>query len=247
MSISKNVFGLALGALLVTGAETSLAASAPATGSNTTEEEVLFKIHDISPVKNSDGEVIACDFNATFYNRSPYEVSDAVVSLTWNDQSLENIIKSEKSEDAKKRNISSGRAYSETERKTAKTVNAEVELSNLSSYKQVTVNARVNTDRCFMLLQNVDFSIKNCSAKGGMAENKNNARRQNRNNPCARMFKFVAPQDAQYYLDFKEISLDEEKAIEDSQKQDQKNQTNSIYSKTVDTLDSVKSIISDIK
>ena len=95
MSISKNVFGLALGALLVTGAETSLAASAPATGSNTTEEEVLFKIHDISPVKNSDGEVIACDFNATFYNRSPYEVSDAVVSLTWNDQSLENIIKSE--------------------------------------------------------------------------------------------------------------------------------------------------------
>ena len=61
------------------------------------------------------------------------------------------------------------------------------------------------------------------------------------------MFKYVSPEDAQYYLDFKEITPDEEKAREDAKKQESKDEAESIYAKTVETLGAAGSIISGIK
>ena len=248
MSISKNVFGLALGTMLLTGAETSLAATpaAPVTDENATEE-VLFKIHDITPIKNSDGEVIACDFNTTFYNRSPYEVTDASLDFTWSDEALENIINEEKVSDANKKNRNVNRAYSETERRTSKNVSTVVELSGLKSYNQVTVSSRVNTDRCFLLVGNIDFTVKSCSASGGNSSSKNSARRASRESPCAKMFKFVAPSDAQYHLAFKEISLDEEKKREEAKKMERQEEISDTYAKTVDALNVASGILGGIK
>lgn len=245
MSISKNVFGLALGTMLLTGVQTVWAASSAVAADENTTEEVLFKIHDISPVKNREGEVVACDFRATFYNRSPYDIASANIDFVWKDKSLENVIEDEKKENAQKNNRNVNRAYSETERRTSTDVSTYMEIQNLKSYKQITLDGRVNTDRCFMLLQQVDFSVKNCSAKGESSA-RSSARRSN-NNPCGRIFKFVSPEDAQYYMDFKEITLDEEKSKEEAQKQEKKTQTDGVYSNTVDTLNSASAIISGIK
>lgn len=248
MSISKNVFGLALGTMLITGAQTVWAAApAAAPSSEDATEEVLFKIHDISPVKNREGEVIACDYHATFYNRSPYEINEASLGFEWKDKSLENVINDEKNDDAQKKNRNMNRAYSETERRTSKNVTTDIELSGLKPYRQTTISGRVNSDRCFLLLQEVEFSVRSCSAKGGAAESRNSARRAGRDNPCSRMFKFVSPEDAQYYLNFKEITIDEEKSREEAQKKEKREQTNDVYSKTVDTLNSASSIIGGIK
>lgn len=247
MSISKNVFGLALGTILLAGAQTVCPVSVAMAASDDATEEVLFKIHDISPVKNRDGEVVACDFHTTFYNRSPNEINEAVVNLVWKDTSLENVINEEKNEDAQKRNRNANRAYSETERRTSTEVSTQVEISGLKSYKQVTLDNRINTDRCFMLLQQVDFSVKSCSAKGVTAAGRSNARRNNAISPCARMFKFVSPESEQYYLDFKEITLDEEKSKDEAQKREKMSQTDSVYAKTIEALNSANNALSVIK
>lgn len=41
-----------------------------------------------------------------------------------------------------------------------------IEVPAIKPYKQVTVNNRINTDRCFLLIEKVDFSVKSCSAEG---------------------------------------------------------------------------------
>lgn len=47
--------------------------------------------------------MIACDFNTTFYNRSGYNLKEAMLDFTWKDTSLEDVIKQEKEEDAENR------------------------------------------------------------------------------------------------------------------------------------------------
>ena len=52
-------------------------------------EAILFKVHDISPVKGGiDGEVTSCEFYVTFYNRSKKDIANAQVDLSWMDDSL---------------------------------------------------------------------------------------------------------------------------------------------------------------
>ena len=128
MTISKKVLGLALGAVLVSNVSVANAApqKAPAAPAGDRQEELLFKIHDVKPVKNREGDVIACDFYATFYNRSPYELKSAVVEYKWHDKSIDSIITAEKEADAEKKGRNVNRSYSETERLTEKYVSATV-------------------------------------------------------------------------------------------------------------------------
>ena len=47
---------------------------------------ILFKIHDIKPIENSDGVVTSCQYTATFYNRSPFNLRQAKMNLEWTDK-----------------------------------------------------------------------------------------------------------------------------------------------------------------
>ncbi len=246
MSISKKVFSLALGAVLTANIGSAAAQQAVSAADEDKTEELLFKIHDITPVQNREGEVIACDFNTTFYNRSAYNLKEAMLDFTWKDASLESVINAEKDEDAEKKNRNRNRAYSETERRTSKDVNTMIEVPALKPYKQVTVNNRINTDRCFLLIEKVDFEVKSCTAEG-LASGGRSARRASQESPCGRLFKYVSPEDAQYYLDFKEITPDELNSREEAKKQESKNEAAGVYSKTIDAMNSAGSIIGGIK
>ena len=48
-------------------------------------DAILFKIHDVVPVKNADGNVVSCDVGATFYNRTEKEINNASLNLIWAD------------------------------------------------------------------------------------------------------------------------------------------------------------------
>lgn len=253
MSISKNVFGLALGTLLIAGicpawAQRNSAPAVPAAAADDDEpSEILFKIHSIEPVKNSDGEVIACDFDTTLYNRSTYELEEASLEFVWKDQSIEEVIAEEKKEDERNKERRRGRAYSETERRTSDEVSVTIDVPEIKPYRQITVNNRVNTDRCFLLIENVDYTVNNCSAQGLARGGRSTRGRGNSGAPCAKLFKFVSPEDEQYYLEFKEITPDEEKAEAEAAKQATQKQTEDIYTKAVNALNSAGSIISGIK
>lgn len=240
MSISKKVFGLALGLMIATTISTANAQS-----NDVKEDALLFKIHDITPVKNDDGEVTACDFNTTFYNRSSYTLRTAEVDLGWKDSTINKVVEDEKKESARNRR---GRAISETERTTPIDLNTVLEVNSLRPHKQITINSRINTDRCFLLLEDVDFKIKSCNVEG--LQDRRGARRTGgglASDGCTRLFKFVSAGDPQYYLEFKEITLSEQDAQLAAQKKEQQSEINNMYTKALGELDAAGAIVTNIK
>jgi aconitase B len=96
--LSVVALGLTLG---VSGAN-----AAPA-GAKESVGEIIFKIHDIVPEKNSDGKVMYCNIGATFFNRTQKDVSNLAISLNWNDDVIGEIMDIEEREEReRKRNKS---------------------------------------------------------------------------------------------------------------------------------------------
>ena len=239
MKISKTVFTLAA----VIMASAGISAANAAENGEIKNSAVLFKIHDIVPVKNSEGETIGCDYSATFFNRSNLIIRNTNLDFSWKDTAIEGVIDQEKKEDAAK-NEHRGRARSVTERNTDKVVTASLDVPTLKPTKQVTVKSRVNTDRCFLLLDEVKTVVRSCDSENAQGASENKGRGEGN---CSRMFTFVSSDDPQYYREFKVISLDEEKSEAEAKKAKQVSETEEMYKKAVNSLDSAASIISGIK
>lgn len=239
MYISKMFFCMstALVALATVG---SVSASEADTSA---KPAILFKIHDIVPVKNDEGEVISCDYTATFYNRSSVNVSGAVVDFVWHDQAIADVVEQEKQEDAKENNRNVNRARSVTERTTEKDVSTTIEVPAISPSGQVSVPAKVNTDRCFLLIEDVDFNVKSCNATSfDSAQGTRNG-----GSSCSGLFMYVSPKDAQYYMEFKAVSVAAQKSEKESELDKQKKQVEGTFHKTVNTLETAGTILSNIK
>lgn len=237
MSISKTVLSLAAAFLVAANVNAAAAAESG--------DAVLFKIHDITPVKNGDGEVVGCDYSATFYNRSDMTIRNATLNLSWKDTAIDDVIEQEKKEDVDKNRRSRSRARSVTERTTDKTVEALLEVPTIKPAKQIMVKSRVNTDRCFLLIENVDFSVKDCNAENSAGQAAGGRKRGE--SGCTRLFSYVSAEDPQYYLEFKAVTVDEEKAEIEEKRTKEKNATDEMYKKSVAAIDATNSIVSGIK
>lgn len=210
------------------------------------EQAVLFKIHDIVPFKNGDGEVVGCDYKTTFYNRSDVVIGSATLNLEWKDQAIDEVIDQEKKEDAKKNEKPAGRASSTTERLTDKTVTALVDVPSINPLRQAVVQSRVNTDRCFLLIDDPKFEVKNCSSGAvKTAGNRGNGSRSDVG--CAKLFHFVSAEDPQYYLEFKAITADQEKEEKEAKQIKEKSETDGLYEKTLKSIEMTDAVISTIK
>nr|QIM10632.1 hypothetical protein PlAlph_5240 [uncultured Alphaproteobacteria bacterium] len=237
MSISKTVLSLAATFLVAANIN---AANAAESG-----EAVLFKIHDITPVKNSDGEVVGCDYSATFYNRSDITIRNATLNLSWKDTAIDGVIEQEKKEDSVKNRRNISRARSTTERTTDKTVETLLEVPTIKPAKQIVVKSRVNTDRCFLLIDNASFNVKDCNAENATGQAASGRKRGE--GGCTRLFSYVSAEDPQYYLEFKAMTVDEEKTEVEEQRTKEKNVADEMYKKSVAAIEATNSIVSGIK
>ena len=82
------------------------------------------------------------------------------------------IIKSIQKEDAAKNGRATSRGRSATERVTDADIEVMIEIPTVKPATQVAVKSRANTDRCFLMIDNVKHSVKSCNletAKGGKA------------------------------------------------------------------------------
>lgn len=240
MSICKKVLGLAATLLVATSISSANASE--------TEEAVLFKIHDITPVKSAEGEVVGCDFVATFYNRSSYTVRNASMNLAWKDEAISDVIEKEKKEDAAKNRRGTSRGRSATERVTDADVEVMIEIPTVKPATQVAVKSRANTDRCFLMIDNVKHSVKSCNletAKGGKANA--GGRGAGAAAGCNRIFQYVSAEDPQYYLEFKAVSVDAENAEREEANRKTKSQVEDMYRKAVSAIDTANTVVSGIK
>lgn len=250
MSIVKKALcgtlGLALGAMAFS-AQAQNAAGEP----STKPRAVLFKVHDIKPVENTDGVITHCDFLVTFYNRTNESLRQAKLDMGWTDEVTEryvidgNDVKTTPSA-ARSQNRNARGNVSMGE------IATSVDMPALGAYKQATVKGTVKTEKCFLLLDNLDFNVSSCSIIGKDAEQQQNSRRgrvaSSRNNSeCASLFEYVDSKNPEYYDEFKNISFsDQERILRDEKKQDTSD-INASYDNVMKNLEKTNSVLMNIK
>ena len=166
---------------------------------------VLFKIHDIVPEKNANGKVLYCNVGATFFNRTKEDVSNAALTLSWRDDVIDDIIVHEEREDKEKRRVDpkGPRPRYSTAGFTDKVVSTSLKLPPLKVGQQVSLKTKVDTDRCFLLLNDMDITVNNCGTIG-MSD------RRSGSIVCDNLFSYVSPKMPEYYTEFKETSYDDQ-------------------------------------
>lgn len=192
--------------------------------------EVIYKIHDINPVKE-DNDIVSCDFSVTFYNRTPDIISNLSMNIGWLDEVIEDKIKQEKQEQVRDENgrTSGYSGKSKTEQFTSKTISSNLSIPPLPPSKQISIKSSVKTDRCFLLLEKPILKINSCKV-GSVANIDKQA------GACNNLFMYVSPESGDYYTDFKPITYDEEKhEIEKQNKQEQK-ELDSIYNNAITSV-----------
>jgi len=214
---------------------------------------VLFKIHNIKPIKNNEGKVTDCEFSATFYNRSNNNIDNAQININWHDDAISNVIEDEKAAALKKiQEEHYGESVdmmpapvSDTEKTTPVLLTANLQLPPLKPYRQVSLRSKIASDRCFLMINDATFKLDACNATNpektgvtlatqGMAV-------------CNNLFKFVSARDPEYYREFKKVAFNEEiKAKQNARKQEQQSLTE-IYNKAVSNLSKATDIIGQIK
>ena len=160
---------LALGSLNVQAEE----ATAPDTSNEfaskigSGEKVVLFKIHDIKPVKNKEGVVTDCEFALTLYNRSPKSIDAATLDLTWTDEGIASVIeeekRQEKSEDKNAVKSLNQKVSQPNKIKTEEvadtTLKTSIILPQIKPFRQVSLRSQLKSDKCFLMLENVEYSF----------------------------------------------------------------------------------------
>ena len=185
---------------------------------------VLFKLHDIKPVMNEEGLVTHCDFMATFYNRTEDGLRPAKLELGWNDNVTSQYNLSENKEVEPVNNNVRNTRYPMQEK--IGEVSTMIDIPALGSYKQVAVKASVKTEKCFLLLDNLNFRVSDCGlvgkqvntqvSNGGKSGAKSVAPTE-----CANLFEYINSTNPEYYDEFKNISYSEqERLILDDRKKD---------------------------
>lgn len=258
MNMFKNLFY----ATLSMGACASAFAAATPDKTEAVDEEttkpraVLFKIHEIKPVENTEGEITNCDFLVTFYNRTTDSMRQAKLEMGWTDKVSERYAIGEEEKPAEDdKAVASKRPIRDTRnaQQSLGEVTTTVEMPALGSYKQATVRASVKTEKCFMLLDSLNYNVTSCSIIGKADNSNSNDSRRSRvaasrsTGECANLFQYVDSKNPEYYNEFKNISYSEQERLLANEKAQDTTEMEESYGKIIKNLEKANSVIADIK
>lgn len=256
MKILRNALFVGFGLALSMAAYGANAQEAEPQQEDTTKPRaVLFKIHEIKPVENTDGVVTHCDFLVTFYNRTTDSFRQAKVDMGWTDEVTERyvIADEEKKEEGNTRVVNRSASQRNNQVKLGE-ITTSVEMPALGSYKQATVKGSVKTEKCFLLLDNVNFNVESCSIIGqndnnNQAGNSRRSRVANTRNTsaCANLFQYVDSKNPEYYDEFKNISYSEQERLLNNEKAQDTTDIESTYENIVNNFEKADKIVSSIK
>lgn len=194
------------------------------------ENVVLFKIHDITPLKNEDGVVSDCEFSLTLYNRSPKNIDAATMRLSWTDEGVSDVIDEEdkksieeiaEQQPAPARRVRGRRLLNDasnvqkpkTEDFVSRTLATSVALPKIKPFRQVSLKSKIKSDRCFLMMTDAVYSFTTCnitSAEDEKSSRRSFSSRGEGDTACQSLFRFVSPRDPEYYREFQKVSFNEE-------------------------------------
>lgn len=202
-------------------------------------DEIIYKIHDITPVEE-DGEVKACEFGITLFNRASETVSEIRLDLGWKDEVIADAIKNEKNEkNTAPTDTGRTRRGMSTADFTSDVISTSVSVPPLEPSKQVSLKSKIDTDRCFLLMGDVQTIVRSCKVGGSSKDKKAGV--------CSDMFKYISPQNPEYYTGFSEVSYDAQKAEEEKQNAKDLEELNQVYQGAVNSLRKVNKTLSSIR
>ena len=200
--------------------------SAEANAESSKPEGILFRVENIQPITNKEGVIDRCSYMVTAYNRSDHPLKDAHMILTWTDQ-ISGKYKIEKSQ------------IKVVPSKEAKIqINSEINLGGIAPRKQKSFEQRVETDKCYLLLDNTQFNVVSCDVEGMDKLDTNR---------CTSMFNYIDSKNPEYYSEFKDVPA----SVLEKQAEDEKQQEIAKITETVEqinkTMDETTEILRKLK
>ena len=262
-------------------------ANAPAAAYTIVEEQgkpaILLKINNVKSVKNKDGLITSCDFDAIVYNRSTSKISGAAVDLSWKDEAAAAALideaerkKEREAREAQDNTISAAarnaRAARAARTSTARSARANAEneydpnvpdlvftldIPEVESYGQAVITSKLKSDKCFLLVQDAEISVRSCNATAPQ-ENENpvvksttrllsSSTGNSGNSGCVAMFEYISSKDPQYYRDFKKIDPESEKLARLSRQELIKQEVEADYQRALQAMDAIAKELDNIK
>ena len=222
------------------------------------ENVVLFKVHDVKPLKNTDGIVTDCEFGLTLYNRSPKSIDDATMQLSWLDEGVSEVIDEEEnqeiddivSESQKSDFINSPQdivVQPKTENFVSKNLVTTIVLPKIKPFRQVSLRSKVKSDRCFLMINNAEYSFTSCSVSDSETGGRRLGASGQENNSCQSLFRFVSPRDPEYYREFQKVSFNEEAEKRKEARKKDINELEENYTKMMNSLNETSDVLNSIQ
>ncbi|MBR2136438.1 MAG: hypothetical protein IJ852_00555 [Alphaproteobacteria bacterium] len=237
MSIYNKIisFGLMLGLAALISTPVSAAENADQKAKEETSKAgaVLFRIENIRPVANDDGLTYKCDYLVTVYNRMEKEVKEANLNFNWVDNVSGKYV------------MQDGKLQTKEGKDAAQIVSTSVQIKNIPAHRQKSFEQSIETDKCFLLLDNLNYKVENCVTVGNQTAMKDS--KIVGSGDCAGNFNYVDSKNPEYYSEFKDTPDD---VIEDQieQQRDQlMKKINAGYDKTVESLNATNETLQKIE
>lgn len=195
---------------------------------------ILFRIENIEPLKNKDDLIDRCKFLVTVYNRTSKEIKEATLNFEWTD----NI--------AAKYKIEGDKVVAENDAEKVKTVITKtITISSVLPHKQKSFEETIETDKCFWLLDQLQYKVESCYAEGDNVTMKNS--KLTGQGTCGGLFDYINSKNPEYYSEFKDVP----DSVIEKQAEEEKNQElteiNNGYGVTIKNLDETIDVLQQIQ
>ena len=153
---------------------------------------IIFRIEDIKPQRNENDLVDKCTFMVTVFNRMDKEVKEANLDFIWKDSI------------SAKYKIQDDDVKAVTKPSEALTVITKaITLENVPPHQQKSFEFTVDTDKCFLLLDQLEYKVNSCIADGDQIVVRNN--RRIGTGSCMGRFDYINSKNPEYYSEFKDV------------------------------------------
>lgn len=195
---------------------------------------IIFRIENIKPIADKDGLINKCNFVVTAFNRMNKGVREAKLNFQWQD------------------NISAkyavqGQEIKVNSKDAAKTiVSTEMTMNDIAPHSQKSFEGSVNTDKCFLLFDNLQYNVISCSNEGDKVEMRN-SKIVNEENGCSNNFDYIDSKNPEYYSEFNDVpeSVIAQQAEDEKVKEVEK--INKDYNDIMESFKKISSTLAEIK
>ena len=231
LNYKTTVTGLALGCLFAANVQ----AAPQNQDENSTSDAgaVLFRIENIKPIQNKDGLTDQCSYTVTVYNRMDKGLQTADIRFEWIDK------------------ISGKYKIDENQITAVEGANAELHIvkemtvDNVAPHSQKSFTQKVNTDKCYLLLDNLQYVVKSCSLEGQKVQYKDG--KAVADNGCAKNFNYIDSKNPEYYSEFRDVPASSLAKQVEEEKERELSKVNATIDSIMNTLDATNGELEKIR